>query len=904
MFNKDIIKKHLNTKEQRYFSQQELGQTIEEFVANRRQGKYRSKKIDVIYEKLVHLLENVEPIIENNHILNLKENNIDLSPKAKDAYERLSNIKNKSIITILNQYLSSVIINDKDRALSDYIVMNDDDFSSLSGIGRKRLLYLNLFREDLIKNPDKYIRESQKYNILNNSIVISSDKVSITEKISDVFHKLIKNLELINQQQADIVNAIFFENKTREELATYYNLSQERICQLYMRQLLMPLLSGKKYETISFSEDFLNDICKFKKDMLYSPVGPEESVKHISNILDVLRIKVGNSECPFYINEHDKLKVIRDSFFYTCKVLGELIVPEPKGLIMLRIKEMANKNSKQINETFVNCLFEKDNNWVENIGEDLYQMRIEYLDSIYQRLGRIIYDKKDWISKDEIEARYNKIFHDSPIIKGINLLTLLKSKNPNFISSGKKGIWRYSKGGEDKDPQTIISKYIRNLGEQTFTFNDITELLAETGCPSYSCDCIRAYITNEAVRHNGNRELFCGKLTQISKSKCWRSPAKYRFQKVLLKKAIDILRDDNNLDLQSLTDKLAYYMKDTEFKLSRIKEVLKLYISSDDANPNIFSCIENTDTVILNKDYLDTINIDSIGVKSKSKPFYTIVYSYTVNELKKAKDNRVLLSDLANKCIANLDIPTRSYQGITKILQHIDAPKIINIEKLEGRLYVSLKEEEENEETYIIQEIDSNKPKTEEPVPVRDERIRENISYNTEVNWDNMLKFMKGELSYYRDWFGELDYDSAIQNLKNYLINSDCHNLKEIIPLDIYQFWFGKIGIYDKYTYLGDLVRCYERLLQDILAKKGLPHNFNGIWDTVSNSSLFQDFFQTFRNRECRMNFGRVFYSLHIYRNKYAHGEDIELSNVSFVTTITSFIALYVYTIQKYFYEC
>ena len=126
------------------------------------------------------------------------------------------------------------------------------------------------------------------------------------------------------------------------------------------------------------------------------------------------------------------------------------------------------------------------------------------------------------------------------------------------------------------------------------------------------------------------------------------------------------------------------------------------YKLSDIINPKIFSCIENTDTVILNKDYLDTINIDSIGVKSKSKPFYTIIYSYTVNELKKAKDNRVLLSDLANKCIANLDIPTRSYQGITKILQHIDAPKIINIEKLEGRLYVSLKEEEENEETYII----------------------------------------------------------------------------------------------------------------------------------------------------------------------------------------------------------
>ena len=86
--------------------------------------------------------------------------------------------------------------------------------------------------------------------------------------------------------------------------------------------------------------------------------------------------------------------------------------------------------------------------------------------------------------------------------------------------------------------------------------------------------------------------------------------------------------------------------------------------------------------------------------------------------------------------------------------------------------------------------------------------------------------------------------------------------------------------------------------MSDILLRKG--HNFvkNGLGEIAT-------YFPYFKNalsidiRDAK-GFSRIFKTLLYQRNKYAHGNAVELSSRGIAQYIADFIALYVFTLLKY----
>ena len=123
------------------------------------------------------------------------------------------------------------------------------------------------------------------------------------------------------------------------------------------------------------------------------------------------------------------------------------------------------------------------------------------------------------------------------------------------------------------------------------------------------------------------------------------------------------------------------------------------------------------------------------------------------------------------------------------------------------------------------------------------------------------------------------------------------NRLQKFIPQSIYEFWNFKNDEMDYYRYLIDITACYEKLLVDINKANGQPEV-----SSIGLMTIVNDIPEITRwvNYSEYTGFVKTFGSLKHIRNKSAHGQDIDTGLLSMIQNTTAFIALYVYTVARF----
>ena len=102
--------------------------------------------------------------------------------------------------------------------------------------------------------------------------------------------------------------------------------------------------------------------------------------------------------------------------------------------------------------------------------------------------------------------------------------------------------------------------------------------------------------------------------------------------------------------------------------------------------------------------------------------------------------------------------------------------------------------------------------------------------------------------------------------------------------------------------YVSNLALFYEALLSEIKYQKdGIRIRKKGLGDWAMEYPTMA------RNMglpsRLTKGFDRIFCDLYFKRNKFAHGEPVEMSSSDTAKTISDFVALYIFTVAKYCHQ-
>jgi hypothetical protein len=121
------------------------------------------------------------------------------------------------------------------------------------------------------------------------------------------------------------------------------------------------------------------------------------------------------------------------------------------------------------------------------------------------------------------------------------------------------------------------------------------------------------------------------------------------------------------------------------------------------------------------------------------------------------------------------------------------------------------------------------------------------------------------------------------------------------LPQSFMLFWHYQNDNYAFMDYLTGIVTCYERLLREIhLANTGDKLESVGLISTVKMIESMNHWVSGYDTN----TFHRIFRNIRTERNKISHGEEfVSRTLPEMVLSITQYIALYIYTVARFWEE-
>ena len=126
-------------------------------------------------------------------------------------------------------------------------------------------------------------------------------------------------------------------------------------------------------------------------------------------------------------------------------------------------------------------------------------------------------------------------------------------------------------------------------------------------------------------------------------------------------------------------------------------------------------------------------------------------------------------------------------------------------------------------------------------------------------------------------------------------------NLREMLPQNLYEYFYANTAMYDRKTYVRNLALSYEGLLKEIYIRNSNDVDFK--------TKGLGDWFARFPELSTAMSiphrettkFHRILHDLYFKRNKFAHGEDLAMSSRDIACAITEYTVLYIYTVARFY---
>lgn len=771
-------------------------------------------------------------------------------------------------------------------------------------VGVTMLEKLRIIQESLRNDPNRYIDEWAKFNTVN---YLPSDYDSSLGLNTNLRNAILEYAQIIrsnlgngrytkNSQQkttytsiADVLEKIYHQNKSIKEIAHEMGYTNTRIEQL-RNDGISPLLKGEVcFNHYRLNQDLLDLLGSLGEECLFAPI---QQYKDYSGSSDISMIK-GLGYDTTTINDLEIL-IPKDTkgicyavWRAILKVLCDNPLPTDKHVIEQQILDSDDLADINYDTRFIDLILSSDF-FIDNKGNNLIQIKNEYLTSVAQRMARIVYESGRKMTTQEVTDKYVELYK-------VNPTTNISMARQYGISCQGKKYWYY---GEPKMPlQQWITEYAED--NKIFYYNDIADALKEAG---YTIPgAIRAYITNVCIVDTKDSDHFCLKdcVDEYKKFK-WRAPNTYGWANWLYNEIRKILDEKGPLTVSEMIDTLEKRSLRTEYKKIRQRvqwNNLGDYCGVD--KPFIV-----TDGIVdKNKSVYDKTDFELIGLRGIKYPYFRQIRSLVANELKKEDSKSKKVTDIVKTVQDNIDesLNRGTIIRALKDEQHRFSSRDFDVVNENGILIVKwLKKEDQVEPVYVApaSSVDNDSIPLVETHKADD---RPGIKFRQNVDYDKLSEMLKRELAFYSRWMqnDNIDLEPAIDLFIDLIRNARSRTIREQLPRDLYEYWFASTDSYDRYRYFTDLTIMFEGLLREVYIRRNNAQppisaglmQFAGAFPGLPMLML--------RSRDSR-GFNRIASDIVLKRNKVAHGEYIEMNSLETAQAITDFVALYVYIVSKY----
>jgi len=769
--------------------------------------------------------------------------------------------------------------------------------------------------------PERYSIEdllSQEKRILP---YISNMHQSIGKLMDSAISQAIEILENHSHNKSSINNGkalrlFFYDHLQQEEICKILNCTRENV----RRHLIGKFIYGEQYvEDIILSDEFVQTTKTFMDSLLYKTcniafedqdIDTPEKIKFAAElsgyeILDNIK-EWGDA---IVLTQKSTTGITRQHLISLKKAICDAIVPVSLNTLIDNTKaDFIQKNdSKDFNRQIIES-FVQSNPWISTNDDGKYYIHTPYLTKINQRQGRIIYEAGEPIHRDRVHDIYLSIYKEDYQTKEIQN-SLRKRIENDFFAYGKSGLWYYSEDGvEIKPANKVIAKFVDE--HICFYWKDLAAVVIHL-CrvnKNLSKARIRMEVTNLCYVDTNDKEHFVKKGEEGNYPSFSWTRGKRNRTNWCVNHAYEMLKDTPNGEMK-WTDFEIQFKQDlleTNRPMKVLEDIMYKHSGSPD-DGRVF--IRENGVIRINEDVVQNVyngDLSMYGLYRKYPEFYDSIYSLAMTELRKRQDNRMQLSDFINLAIESLksdDVGIdRSY--VRKMFENNDSlPNGLSRYNDNGTVYIKLDIAVADEETKdeVQYDVTTTSASSDEVMPslVVSDTQRQPVSYATKFNWSEVKQALRKDLSFYDSpyWSEGITSDDVLDKFVHFISSSTNYNLNRVLPQTIYEFHYARIDRYDLNQYMLCLPIAFEALLRCINDSKKRSTYGRGISQMCEE--WFPDYGRAIKYKE-KKGFGKILNDMVHKRNLLLHGNSLELSPVTLVQNIVEYIALFVYTVNKY----
>jgi hypothetical protein len=691
---------------------------------------------------------------------------------------------------------------------------------------------------------------------------------------------------------ASILIHYYIYNRSFDEIAQKEGYTRQHI-EIIRGKCLSEIVSGNIFfKNYRLNQNILDWVQSLKNECLFDPIqkfeiysGSSDRIFFYDLGFDTLEIKDVTLLIP-----KDTKGIYRTVWQVVYKTLLDNPLPTDKDVIYRMV--ISNKELAEIHydALFVEKILACDD-IIENKGNHSIQIKGEYLTYAGQRFARIIYEAGRKLTTKEVRDQYEAIYKVTP------------KSGPN--TAGKYGIccegkkyWYY---GQPMIPiQQKISDYAETQKE--FHYNDLEQELI---CAGYTIpQAIRAYITNVCAVDNKDRNHFCHKdCVEDYPQYSWRNPTKYGWANWIFNEIKDILHEKSAMPVQDMIDELEEHSHNTDYSCVR-ERIQYNHMADYCGEDKPYIIVEGN--VVINQSVYDDTDFETIGLRGEKYAYFKQIRSLVANEVKKSESGRMKLMDiiqLVNETVVDEPLNRNVIIRAIKDEQHRFEPIDVELVNEGGVLYAQwTRQDIVPEPVYTVNAADDI---TEEDhiVEIKQQDNRPSIRYRQEVNWKELTRALRTELSFFKGWmqYEHYDIDAAIDTFVYFINHSQNTNLSRQLPLDLFEYWFASTDVNDRNRYLTDLLLFFEGLLAELyMFRYGSKPHTRGLGELAASFDGLPNLMMYSRDNK---GFARIASNLLYNRNKVAHGEYLELSSLETARLIVEYVALFVYVVARYYHK-
>lgn len=726
----------------------------------------------------------------------------------------------------------------------------------------------------------------------------------------------------VYQKYADVLSQYFHDHKSVKNISKSFKDTDWNI----RGNIIKKFMNGKEFPgEISISDYFrcrvadiikpkLNQACEatFEENDIDTPEKIDFAINLVGgyDMLDNME-EWGNAKI---LIADSTMGIVKPHLTSLKKAICAAIVPVPLARIIEVSKAdfLSNKGNAGLafDEQIIKS-FADSHPWIQTDEEGRYCILTKKLETTYHRQGRIIYEAGEPIHHTRVREIYKSIYGEDYKTKGIQE-NLKKREEHDFFPYGKSGLWYYSEDGlEIKPANKVIAKFVDE--HICFYWKDLAVVVSQL-CrvnKSLSKPQIRAQVTNICYVDQNDHDHFVKKGEETNyPSFSWSKGRQSRIN-WLVNQTYEILNEapDGKMLWAEFEKILKADILETGRPLKVIEDVkYKLSCSPDDNTKRLFF-LRDGKYIWLNNDVIQNDyngDLSMIGIYRKYPEYYDSIYSLAMSELRKHQDNKMQLTDFINQAIESLKSDDISIDSpyIRKMFENNDSlPNGLSRYNDNGTVYIKLDIAVVDEETKddVQYDITMTSAGSDDVMPslIVSDTQRQPVTYATKFNWSEVKQALRKDLSFYDSpyWSEGITSDEVLDNFVHFISSSTNYNLNRVLPQTIYEFHYARIDRYDLNQYMLCLPVAFEALLRCINDSKNRSTDGRGISQMCEE--WFPDYWRAIKHKE-KKGFGKILNDMVHKRNLLLHGNSLELSPVTLVQNIVEYIALFVYTVNKY----